>query len=1149
MVSIIQQHARVVALWIALVALVTTVGVASAACVIRDRVLESCDAATSNLHLDGLTQGQSIVAIRPGAFQSAPLRSLTLRNMPLNATAIPPMLWTSVNTTLTSVVLSNVSLTTPLWCQGMPAVDLRLYFLASPLDPNLLQCEGRVIKLTVGPSEATSIPETFLRHQQHVQELNVFSIDASVLPAHLLDGMMSLTTLKLSRLSIRSLPATLFQGVPQLSSISISEMEIMELPSELLQPLVSIQMFSVSSTQLRFLPDQLAKDLAERAIKVGFSSNQITAIPYGFISTMGDRLTSISGNPLQYAPCATGSTSGGVCSSWPSGCLRNGTQLLSCSSPPFGTLMLQNFNITSVAAGAFRDLSITDTLDLSRNQLTSILPATFQATLVGNTLNLNNNNVGVLQPSALQGLAVSSLTLTSNPNLFVPATTLSETTFITTVVTSPSNCSVAGRGQVSWKGGVVCSECPRGSYCPAGLQSPVACPAGTYQSSMGKSALTDCAPCSVGTFSDTVGATTATSCVLCPAGLFNNATGGASLQACSPCAAGTANAIPGRPLCDRCAAGQYQPSEQSVRCIECGEGTYGPTSGATTDAACIPCPSSSPHSSPGSNHVSACSATSGTHCAPGWAVAPPLTTCQLCPPGHSCEGGVDAVARQCVAGSFAFQGAASCTLCPMGTFSTVMGAPSPLSCQRCPNGTFTASAGMQACQPCGYGFARSASQSTCQVCSANEVCLAGATSPLSPEARAVASTAWRAFEVVPISAGTSGDLMNVEVPALSTFANTILDMEERNKEDTLVFGVSSSLILLVAAIAAGAIATLVLAGHAKLPLITTRGDLFAKDHMLSSGMSVVFKPTRLGAACSVWFALLAVLVMWALATSPNASFTTGLVANGDAAPFGAARASMTIQLRAFGPMTGTQCSGTMVNVDIVGMNGTLATSVAPSSSNDSACVITIHCTECQLTATTTMLVNMPWSFQLFMWHTLSRSTRTHSQVAGAVVASPNALLVGTSNAELSWTPSYLVDTTSSLRSVASATASLQSSSPQSQVVSTGLMLQYRSGSVTQQATTHATVNEEDKVSFRLTMSRADVSHQTVVSDTLSWTQRASNMLSAVMSLLGFMAVVFKIAEACKRKIMQYGYGHHTTVTATKDQRVEMTNPTWNSRNK
>jgi len=55
---------------------------------------------------------------------------------------------------------------------------------------------------------------------------------------------------------------------------------------------------------------------------------------------------------------------------------------------------------------------------------------------------------------------------------------------------------------INLDGGAICNP---GYYCPLGTSVQIPCPAGTYNPSQGKSALTDCIACTAGSYCESSG--------------------------------------------------------------------------------------------------------------------------------------------------------------------------------------------------------------------------------------------------------------------------------------------------------------------------------------------------------------------------------------------------------------------------------------------------------------------------------------------------------------------------------------------------------------------------------------------------------------------------------------------------------------------
>lgn len=166
---------------------------------------------------------------------------------------------------------------------------------------------------------------------------------------------------------------------------------------------------------------------------------------------------------------------------------------------------------------------------------------------------------------------------------------------------------------------------PAGSYCPAGSPAPLLCPIGTYNTSLGVSALTSCAPCPAGYFCDegtaqfvlnvcppgfacptgtgvdAIGAGVPSITALCPAGTWNPNLGAVNISSCLPCAAG--NFCPqGSAALNVCPAAYYCPTGTQAICAAgmavcdlappqaCPAGTFSPVPGLTDPSECQDCP-------------------------------------------------------------------------------------------------------------------------------------------------------------------------------------------------------------------------------------------------------------------------------------------------------------------------------------------------------------------------------------------------------------------------------------------------------------------------------------------------------------------------------------------------------------------------------
>lgn len=189
--------------------------------------------------------------------------------------------------------------------------------------------------------------------------------------------------------------------------------------------------------------------------------------------------------------------------------------------------------------------------------------------------------------------------------------------------------------------------------------------------------------------------------------------------------------------CEACAHGSYSTVMNSEQCTPCSAGTFAPTNGSLS---CTPCPAGHA-SSAGASSCAPCPR--GTYalqlggfgtivacepCAAGAFSdvmgASSAATCTLCPPGSwSSETGASACTA-CPAGTWSgahgSPSASSCSSCPAGQFSEMVGASSASVCTPCPAGTWSASPGAQACTPCPPGTFRAElaadSPSSCTPC-------------------------------------------------------------------------------------------------------------------------------------------------------------------------------------------------------------------------------------------------------------------------------------------------------------------------------------------------------------------------------------------------------------------------------------------------
>eukprot|EP00762_Andalucia_godoyi_P006881 ANDGO_08333.mRNA.1 variant len=276
-----------------------------------------------------------------------------------------------------------------------------------------------------------------------------------------------------------------------------------------------------------------------------------------------------------------------------------------------------------------------------------------------------------------------------------------------------------------------CLVCPQGQYCPnAGMVSPLNCPAKYYCPSGSSSPQT----CLAGGYCPA----NSGSSVMCPAGYFcPNGTDNPTLcPAGYYCPNGTNSII-------LCGAGFYCPNGTGPLPITCPAGSYC-SQGVFLPTACplgsyCPAGSSAPTLCPlgyfGTAGVSfrGTSAASCTICPPGtYGAKSDRTECLVCPAGYICLGGTTSAAptdeilqkgRQCRTGTYCPAGSSSETYCPAGTFNPTAGSSSADACLSCAANSYTPKVGMSACLPCGASASSIVGSSTCVCVGQNRIFL------------------------------------------------------------------------------------------------------------------------------------------------------------------------------------------------------------------------------------------------------------------------------------------------------------------------------------------------------------------------------------------------------------------------------------------
>ena len=265
----------------------------------------------------------------------------------------------------------------------------------------------------------------------------------------------------------------------------------------------------------------------------------------------------------------------------------------------------------------------------------------------------------------------------------------------------------------------VVDQCGSGTYdANFGLlhtpPSCISCQPGKFYS--GILSVAQCTTCDLGKVSLNSGAS---ACGVCPnLGTIPNST----RNGCDPCPINTYASTLGQLNCTGCSAATYTPSTGSSACSTCPAGTYSASAGA----GCLNCPVGKYGDTPGRTACLDCPAGSyvpapASNAATGW----PNATCLLCPRGMHQPAQGSGTCLFCPAGLYQANLGASQTCtgrCPIGSFSTTVGATSARVCRPCFAGTFAMTSGSSVCTNCSIGTSsRLRAQTSCTTCAPGEV--------------------------------------------------------------------------------------------------------------------------------------------------------------------------------------------------------------------------------------------------------------------------------------------------------------------------------------------------------------------------------------------------------------------------------------------
>ena len=127
--------------------------------------------------------------------------------------------------------------------------------------------------------------------------------------------------------------------------------------------------------------------------------------------------------------------------------------------------------------------------------------------------------------------------------------------------------------------------------------------------------------------------------------------------------------------CSECGPGTYKTSIGTGACLNCDVFSYNPIYGGDYVGSCLPCPSGSKTTGPGSTAITDC----------------------ICVAGY----GLDGYCRPCAPGQYSSDSDPICINCPLNTYSPTPKATSSSTCQPCPSNAVTAKNGSDQASDCG----------------------------------------------------------------------------------------------------------------------------------------------------------------------------------------------------------------------------------------------------------------------------------------------------------------------------------------------------------------------------------------------------------------------------------------------------------------
>ncbi|XP_030258688.1 zonadhesin isoform X7 [Sparus aurata] len=295
--------------------------------------------------------------------------------------------------------------------------------------------------------------------------------------------------------------------------------------------------------------------------------------------------------------------------------------------------------------------------------------------------------------------------------------------------------------------------CPAGSYCPLASSSPFPCPPGTFSNSTGLSRPEECVSCPPGFYC--LGSNNTSPSGPCFPGFYCTGGSASPVQNEAPegyyTSEGAARAEP-------CPLGTFQPRRGGQSCVECEGGRVCNQTGLSQSPLCPTghyCPpgSSVARSCPPGSYSDQPGGDTAQHCRPceaGWFCSRAgLSAPQgLCYPGHYCTSGASTASPVAVASGGVCSAGYVCPRgtkypqqhpCPVGTWSSIVGAQNLSSCWPCPPGHYCNSTGLRKptgiCET-GYYCSGGATSSvpsdgvTGDICPVGHYCPMGSNSPV-----------------------------------------------------------------------------------------------------------------------------------------------------------------------------------------------------------------------------------------------------------------------------------------------------------------------------------------------------------------------------------------------------------------------------------